>query len=115
MRRYKVRRAASVDRDLDLIEEHLAAVYRDLGDDWDSATERAAVRIDSALVYLRTFASHPYRGTEHPEIRQGIRTVTSNRFVFYFEIDEAAEEVRILAIFFGGADHSRQILDRLPH
>ena len=74
---------------------------------------RAAARIGAALTYMRTFDGHPYRGTEHPEIRSGIRTVTSKRFVFYFEIDEPLSEVRILAVFFSGVDHRQQILDRL--
>jgi hypothetical protein len=41
--------------------------------------------------------------------------VTDKSFAFYFEIDEPTSEVRILATFFGGADHRRQILDRLRH
>jgi hypothetical protein len=41
--------------------------------------------------------------------------VTNKSFVFYFEIDEPSSAVRILAIFFGGADHRRQILDRFRH
>jgi plasmid stabilization system protein ParE len=111
--RYRVRRAADVGRDLDLIEEYLAQVYHELGDDLESATERAATRIEGALAYLRTFAGHPHRGTEHPRIRSGLRTVTHQQFVVYFEIDEPLLEVRILAVFFGGMDHRRQILDRL--
>ncbi len=113
MPRYRVRRAADVTRDLDLIEEHLAHVYQALGDDAETATERAATRIVTALNYMRTFESHPHRGTEHPDIRPGLRTVTSRNVVFYFEIDEPLVEVRILAVFFGGANHSQQILDRL--
>lgn len=113
MRRYRVRRAADVTRDFDLIEGYLVQVYHDLGDDLESATERAVARIGEALAYMRTFADHPYRGTEHQEIRSGIRTVTSKRFIFYFEIDEPFSEVRILAVFFGGVDHRQQILDRL--
>jgi toxin ParE1/3/4 len=113
VRRYRVRRAAPITRDLDLIESHLLQVYQDFGDELESATERAAARIDEALAYMRTFESRPHRGTEHPEIRSGIRTVTSNKFVFYFEIDEPLSEVRILAVFFGGANHGQQILDRL--
>jgi plasmid stabilization system protein ParE len=115
VRRYRIRRAAAITRDLDLIESHLVQAYRDFGDDLESATERAAARIGEALAYMWTFESRPHRGTEHPEIRPGIRTVTSNRFVFYFEIDEPLFEVRILAVFFGGANHSQQILDRLQH
>ena len=115
MRRYRARRAAAVTRDLDLIEGYLFETYQQLGDDLESSSERAAVRIDEALSYMRTFEGHPHRGTEHPEIRPGIRTVTSSKFIFYFEIDEPASEVRILAVFFGGVDHRRQIMDRLRH
>lgn len=113
MRRHRVRRAADVTRDLDLIEGYLVQVYQDLGEDLENAAGRAAARIGEALAYMRTFEVHPHRGTEHPEIRPGIRTVTSKRFIFYFEIDESLSEVRILAVFFGGVDHRRQILDRL--
>jgi toxin ParE1/3/4 len=115
VRRYRVRRAAGVTRDLDLIEAYLVRIYEDLGDDPDSAAERAAARVDEALCYMRTFEDHPHRGTGYPEIRSGIRTVTSKRFIFYFEINEALYEVRILAVFFGGADHRQQILERLRH
>jgi toxin ParE1/3/4 len=111
VRRYRVRRAADVTRDLDLIEHHLVRVYQELGDDLENAVERAIARIDEALAYMRSFATHPHRGTEHPRIRPGIRTVTNKSFVFYFEIDEPSSEVRVLAIFFGGADHRRQTLD----
>ncbi len=115
MRRYRVRRAAGVSHDLDLIEGYLVQVYQDFGDDLQSATARAAGRIEEAIAYMRSFEDHPHRGTEHPEIRSGIRAVTSKRFVFYFEIDEPLSEIRILAIFFGGVDHRRQILDRHRH
>jgi plasmid stabilization system protein ParE len=115
VRRYRVSRAADVTRDLALIEEHLVQVYHEFGDDMDNAMERAADRIDEALAYMRTFAAHPHRGTEHPTIRSGIRTVTNKSFIFYFEIDESSSEVRILAIFFGGADHRRQIMERFRH
>ena len=87
--------------------------YQEFGDDIIHAMERAATRIEAALTYLRTFAAHPHRGTEHPTIRPGIRTVTNKNFVIYFEIDDASLEVRILAAFFGGTDHRRQIMDRL--
>lgn len=115
MRRYRVRRAAAVTRDLDLIEGHLVQVYQDFGDDLESAAERSAARLDEALAYMRTFEFRPHRGTEHPEIQSGLRTVTSNKFIFYFEIDEPLSEVRILAVFFGRANRDQQILDRLRH
>ncbi len=113
MRRYRVRRAADVTHDLDLIEDHLVQAYQAFGEDLDAAVERASARINEALAYMRTFATHPHRGTEHGKIRPGIRTVTNKSFVFYFEIDDLSSEVRILATFFGGVDHRKQIMDRL--
>jgi plasmid stabilization system protein ParE len=77
VRRYSVRRAAEVTRDLDRIEEWLANVYHDFGDNHQSATERAAARIEDALSFMRTFAMNPHRGTEHPAVRPGLRSVTS--------------------------------------
>jgi len=77
VRRYRVRRAADVTRDLDLIEDHLVKTYQEFGEDFESAVERAAARIGDALVYMRTFVTHPHRGTEHPKIRPGIRTVAN--------------------------------------
>jgi toxin ParE1/3/4 len=111
--RHRVRRAADVTRDLDLTEGYLVQVYQDLGDSLESAVGRAAARIDEALGYMRSFEDRPHRGTEQPQIRAGLRTVTSRRFIVYFEIDEQLSEVRILAVFFGAIDHRRQILDRL--
>ncbi len=113
MKRYSVRRAADVTRDLDLIEEHLVKTYQEFGEDLESAVERAAARVDDALSYMRGFVTHPHRGTEHAKIRPGIRTVTNKNFIFYFEVDDQSSEVRILAIFFGVVDHRQQIVDRL--
>jgi plasmid stabilization system protein ParE len=110
---YRVRRAADVTQDLDLIEEHLVKTYQEFGEDLESAVERTVARIDDALLYMRTFVTHPHRGTEHASIRPGIRTVTNKNFIFYFEVDELLSEVRILAIFFGGVNHRQQIMDRL--
>jgi plasmid stabilization system protein ParE len=102
-----------VAHDLDLIEEHLVQSYREFGDDVEDAVERAAARIYQALAYMWSFETSPHRDSEHADLRPGVRTVTSRRFVCYFEIDELSWEVRILAIFFGGVDHRRQIMDRL--
>jgi plasmid stabilization system protein ParE len=116
VRQYRVRRAAAVTRDLDLIEEHLVTSYQEFGEAFESSVERAAARIGDALAYMRTFMTQPHRGTEQTKIRPGIRTVTNKNFIFYFEVDDPSSEVRILAIFFGGVNHRQQIMDRLgPH
>jgi plasmid stabilization system protein ParE len=62
---------------------------------------------------MLTFATHPRGGTVHPELRDGVRHVTAEHFVYYFEIDDRLAEVKILTVFFGGEDHSEQIAERL--
>lgn len=113
MRRYAVRRAVAVARDIAAISGHLTSAYEAFGDTRQAATERAAARLREAFDYMQTFATHPHRGTVHPELKGGIRHVTDRNFIYYFEIDEPRGEVRILAVFFGGADHLRQIAERL--
>jgi plasmid stabilization system protein ParE len=112
---YKLRPAAEVQRDLDLIEDYLVETYQGFGEDLDGAISRALTRVRDALDYMDGFADHPHRGTEHSQIRAGLRSVTQKRFIYYFEIDEARSEVVIFAIFFGGSDHRRQISQRLKH
>jgi len=111
--RSKIRVAAEVPNDVTLIVEHLFSSYQELGYDLQNAMARAAARINEALAYLRTFKTHPHRGTGHRRRRNSLRTITDRKFVFYLEIDETASEVRILAIFFGAADHRRLMADRL--
>jgi toxin ParE1/3/4 len=112
VRLYNVLPARGVVRDFALIEDFLFRTYRDLGDDPKEACDRAAVRVRAARAYMRIFEKNPHRGTEHPEIRPGVRTVTKEKFIFYFEIDETKFEVMIFAVFFGGEDHRRRIIDR---
>ena len=79
----------------------------------EEADGRAVARIKAARAYMRTFERNPHRDTEHPEIRPGVRTVTKEKFIFYFEINETEFEVMIFAVFFGGEDHRQKIMDRL--
>ncbi len=113
MRRYAVLRGANVGRDLSRIRKHLIRSYQGFGDTKAIATERANSRIREAFDYMLTFATHPHRGTVHPELKGSVRHVTAQQFVYYFEIDDHLAEVRILAVFFGGEDHLEQIAERL--
>ncbi len=113
MRRYAVLRAANVGRDFARIRKHLIRSYREFGDPKAIATERANVRIGQAFDYMLTFATHPHRGTVHPEIRGRVRHVTAHQFVYYFVVDDDLAEVKILAVFFGGEDHLEQIAEHL--
>ena len=99
VRRFVVRRAVSVTRDLAAIRRHLISSYEEFGDTRQAAAERAAARLREAFDTMQTFASHPHRGTVHPELTAGIRHVTHRNFVFYFEIEEQGGEVKSLLCF----------------
>ena len=105
MRRYVVLRGTNVARDISCIRKHLIRSYQEFGDTKAVATERANSRVRAAFDYMLTFATHPHRGTMHPELRDSVRHVTAQQFVYYFETDDRLAEVRILTVFFGGEDH----------
>ena len=113
MRRYVVLRGAAVARDLSRIRKHLIRSYQEFGDTTVIATERANSRIRAAFDYMLTFTTHPHRGTVHPELRDSVRHVTAQQFVYFFEINDHLAEVKILTVFFGGEDHLEQIAERL--
>ncbi|MEQ1616787.1 MAG: hypothetical protein ABL883_00400 [Terricaulis sp.] len=44
---------------------------------------------------------------------RGLRSDTKDRAISYFTVDDDARLVRVLAVFFGGQDHQREMLKRL--
>jgi toxin ParE1/3/4 len=113
MQRYAVQRAANVAADISRIRKHLIRSYQEFGDTRTVATERANSRIREAFDYMQTFATHPHRGTVHPELRDSVRHVTDRQFVYYFEVEDQLAEVRIISVFFGGEDHLEHIAKHL--
>lgn len=110
---FRVVRTTQFEHDLDLIHDHLIESYVSLGDALSDAFDRAETRIEAIESDLETLAHAPYRGTLSPEIAPGLRHVTMNRAVFYFEVDEVHEIILVFAVFFGGQDHGQHILARL--
>lgn len=110
---FKVVRSTQTDRDLGLILDHLVQSYLDLGDALPAAFTRAARRVGSIEADMEALHKAPFQGTLAAELLPGLRRVTKNQAVFYFDVDEGEKTVRILAIFFGGQDHQRHMLQRL--
>jgi toxin ParE1/3/4 len=100
-------------RDLDLIFDHLADSYIALGEPASDAVERASQRISTIVAAADRIGSAPYRGEAHEDLLPGLRHLTLERAIYWFQIDEKAGRVRILAIFYGGQDHQRKMLLRL--
>jgi toxin ParE1/3/4 len=113
VKKYAVVRALDADRDLAAIFDFLIDSYEAFGDDADTAFDRAADRVRGIEKAMADLGAPPHQGTLRPDHLPGLRTITKNGAVFYFDIDDKRRLVRILAVFFGGQDHRRHMLKRL--
>ncbi len=110
---YRVERAVETDADLEAICDFLIEAYMQFGDTRDEALERAAERIEKIEDVMATLGAAPHQGTKRDDLLPGLRSVTKDRAIYYFDVDDDARRVRVLAIFFGGQDHRRAMLKRL--
>jgi plasmid stabilization system protein ParE len=110
---YRVSIGAEAENDLVLIFDFLVESHVGFGDPIDTSFKRAAQRIAAIRRDAARLSRAPHRGTLEISLGPNRRHVNINRAVFYFEINETAKEVRILAVFFGGQDHQRRMLERL--
>lgn len=110
---YRLEVSEEVEGDLEAIAAHLHEAYLAFGSSGREATERAVSRIRIIRSDILGLAARPHRGTRHSDIAPGLRHVTLNRAIIWFEIDEDARCVRVLAVFFGGQDHHRHMLRRM--
>lgn len=105
--------SAESERDFELIFDHLFDCYRGFGESADEAFDHAARRIVAIRQAANTLRAFLVRGTARDDVLPGIRFVAIGRAIYWFEVDEAAGKVRILAVVFGGQDHIRHMLVRL--
>jgi plasmid stabilization system protein ParE len=110
---FEVVRSADAIRDLELIFDYLVEAYQAFGEPLPEAFDRARKRIESMKLDMRNLVRAPYQGTLMSDVRPGLRHVTKNQAIVYFEVDEVHEVIRILAIFYNGQDHGRHIQARL--
>lgn len=110
---YRVVRAEDVTADLDLIFDYLVETAEHFGDDLETAFRRAEKRIVGIQESLESLVNVPHQGTLRPHLGNGIRNVTKNKAIIYFEVDDDEQIVRVLAVFFNGQDHDAHILLRL--
>jgi plasmid stabilization system protein ParE len=110
---YKVERSVDTDADLEAIFDFLVQSYVEFGEAKADAIERAAKRLDVIEEAMLALGKIPHQGTKRDDILPGLRSVTKDRAIFYFDVDDKARRVRVLAIFFGGQDHRRAMLKRL--
>jgi len=110
---YSLTRALETDRDLELIFDFLVHSYVDFGEHREDAIQRAATRVRGIESAMLALGGAPHQGTLRPDLLPGLRSVTRDRAIFYFDVDDDRRLVRVLAVFFGGQDHARAMLSRL--
>jgi len=111
---YRIAFSTDATRDLDDLFDFLADSYQTFGEGLETSLRRADARVkqirNTAKSSLR---AAPHRGTLHDDLLKGLRHTTIDRAVYWFQVDERAEVVRVLAVFYGGQDHHRRMLARL--
>jgi len=111
--RFAIEFSADAERDFDLIFDHLFESYISFGESTEEALDHAAQRVMDIRKAVDRLAIFPLRGTPRDDISPGIRLLVVARAIYWFEVDQTARKVRILAVFFGGQDHVRHMLVRL--
>ena len=101
------------ERDFELIFDHLFESYLGFGESVEEAFDHAARRILEIRRAADRPSTFPIRGTVRDDILPGVRYLGMDRAIYWFEVDEAAGKVRILAVIFGAQDHVRHMLVRL--
>ena len=55
----------------------------------------------------------PYRSERQDDLLLGLRPLTIDRAIYWSDVNDEKQRVRILAVFFGGQNHVRHMLTRL--
>ena len=73
----------------------------------------AEARVREVRRATHRLGTAPHRGERHDGLLEGLRPVTMGRAIYWFDVDESVERVRVLAVFWGGQEHVRRMLARL--
>ena len=110
---FRIEFATDAERDLELILDHLVESHVSFGDNVPEALSRALQRVEAIRRNADRLGIAPHRGALHEDLLPGLRHVTIDRAIYWFDVLEAERTVRVLAVFFGGQDHVRHMLERL--
>ena len=111
--RFRVEFSAEAERDFALIFDHLFESCLGFGESVETALDHCEARIRKFRQEADRLAAAPFRGESHDDLLPGLRHLTIDRAIYWSDVNEVEQRVRMLAIFFGGQDHVRQMLTRL--
>ena len=110
---FRLEFSVETERDFGLIFDHLLRSYLDFGESLESAFDHAGARLLEIRAAVERILTAPHRGARHDDILPGMRHFAIGRSIYWFDVDEPRETVRVLAVFFGGQDHVRHMMARL--
>ncbi len=105
--------SAAAERDFEQIFDHLYSTYVEFGDSPKSAYALASERVDKIREDAHRMATAPHRGDNRDDILSGVRSLTLNGATYWFDLDDARQEITVLAVFYGGQDQVTHMLRRL--
>lgn len=110
---WRIEFSSDAEHDLELIFDHLVESYLGFGESVAEALSHALKRVEEIRENADRLGVAPHRGEFHQNVLPGLRHVTMGRAIYWFDVLEPEEIVRVLAVFFGGQDHVRHMLERL--
>ncbi len=110
---YRLEFSAEAERDFGLIFDHLLDSYLGFGESLESAFAHAEARVLEIRAAANRIPAIPHRGQGHDDLLPGLRHAAIGRAIHWFDVDDEVRTVRVLAVFFGGQDHIRQMTTRL--
>ena len=110
---FRLEFSVEAERDFGLIFDHLLQGYLGFGESLESAFSHAEVRTLEVRAAAERILTAPHRGERHDDLLPGLRHLAIGRAIYWFDVDDARQTVRVLAVFFGGQDHVRHMLARV--
>ena len=110
---FRLEFSVEAERDFELIFDHLLRSYLGFGESLENALDHAGARILEIRSAAERILAAPHRGERHDDILPGVRHLAIERAIYWFDVDEPRNTVRVLAVFFGGQDHVRHMMRRL--
>ena len=105
--------SAEAERDFGLIFDHLLDSYLGFGENLESALNHAEARILETRTAADRIPAMPHRGQRHDDLLPGLRHLAIGRAIYWFDVHDETQAVRVLAVFFGGQDNIRHMTARL--
>lgn len=99
---YRIEFAEASERDLELIFDHLFESYVGFGESTGQALEHAGQRITGIRAAAERLTLFPERGASRDDILPGLRFMVMERAIYWYDVDDKARKIGVLAIFSAG-------------